>query len=97
MTDGYVGLPADSVGKKADTSELTVGNYTVERQRINLADPAIAAGLQRVSTQGNAAVIDSEALELQRQVLLELRVITTILAHGFNVEADNIRNTFSRE
>jgi hypothetical protein len=34
MADGLVQVPADSTGKKIDTSELTVGANTVERQRM---------------------------------------------------------------
>jgi len=40
MNDGIVQLNTDGVGKKVDTSEITVGSNTVERQRINISDPA---------------------------------------------------------
>ena len=40
MTDQYVQVNADGVGKKVDTTELTVGANTVERQRIHLAGGA---------------------------------------------------------
>ena len=40
MADGIVGLAADGVGKKVDTTELTVGANIVERQRVQLAGSA---------------------------------------------------------
>jgi hypothetical protein len=45
MADQVIILPVDSSGKKVDTTELTVGANTVERQRINVADPVNPAGL----------------------------------------------------
>lgn len=47
MADQFVPITAGS-GTKIDTSELTVGANTVERQRNNVADPTDAAGLQKV-------------------------------------------------
>lgn len=43
MADQFVQVAADSVGKKIDASELSVGANTVERQRINISDPTTAA------------------------------------------------------
>lgn len=55
MTDQYIQVPLDATGnssgasgKKIDTSELTVGANTVERQRVVIADPTTAAGLTSV-------------------------------------------------
>ena len=48
MADAYVGLASDGTGKKVDTSEIAVGAFTVERQRINLADPATAAAIASI-------------------------------------------------
>jgi hypothetical protein len=48
MSDGTVQVAPDSTGKKVDTSELTVGANTVERQRIVIADDATAAALAAV-------------------------------------------------
>ncbi len=48
MADGLVQVPADSIGKKVDMSELVVGANTVERQRMILADDAVAAALSKV-------------------------------------------------
>ena len=49
MADQYVQLNPDGSGKKIDTSELTVGANTVERQRVVLGDPTSASGLAEVS------------------------------------------------
>lgn len=48
MANGIVQVPPDSTGKIIDTSELTVGSNTVERQRINLADPTTAAAIAAI-------------------------------------------------
>lgn len=55
MADGIVQLPADSTGKKVDTSELTVGANTVERERVNLADPTTAAAVAGVKNADPAS------------------------------------------
>jgi hypothetical protein len=52
MVDGLVQIAPDSTGKKVDTSEITVGSNTVERQRVVLSDPASATGLVNVTTTG---------------------------------------------
>lgn len=48
MTDGIIQIAPDSTGKKVDTSELTVGANTVERQRTVIADDATAAAVAKV-------------------------------------------------
>ena len=48
MADQFIQVPADSTGKKVDSSELTVGANTVERQRIVIAADATAAALAAV-------------------------------------------------
>jgi len=57
MADGIVQVAPDSTGKKVDTSELTVGANTVERQRVVLADPSSPTGLAPV-TAANGALVD---------------------------------------
>src|SRR4051794_37817934 len=54
MADGFVQVQPDSTGKQVDTSELTVGLNTVERQRIVLADGTNAAGLGAVQNTAPA-------------------------------------------
>lgn len=56
MADQVVQITAGS-GTKIDVSELTVGANTVERQRMNVADPTVAAGLAVV---GNSAPAGTE-------------------------------------
>lgn len=48
MADGYTQVAPDSTGDKIDTTELTVGANTVQRQRIIIADDATAAALAKV-------------------------------------------------
>lgn len=50
MADGIVQVAPDSTGKKVDTSELTVGANTVERQRIVIASDSTAASLAYVGS-----------------------------------------------
>lgn len=54
MADDVVVLAPDSTGKKADMSSLTVGANTVYRQRMNLADPTVAAALALVMNSAPA-------------------------------------------
>ena len=56
MADGIVQLAPDSTGKKVDTSEITVGANTVERQRIVLADNSVASNFAGVDSTGNLTV-----------------------------------------
>lgn len=48
MADDFVQVAVDGAGKKIDSSSLTVGANTVERQRINFADPVDPAGIAGV-------------------------------------------------
>lgn len=53
MADGIVQVAPDSTGKIIDTSELTVGANTVERQRIVIASPTNASALVEVGNPGS--------------------------------------------
>ena len=60
MADGLIQVAPDSTGKKVDTSELTVGANTVERQRIVLASDSVStdiAAVTSVNTDGDAGHI----------------------------------------
>lgn len=48
VSAGVVQLPPNSTGKIVDTSELTVGANTAERQNICLADPTTAANVSNI-------------------------------------------------
>lgn len=48
MADSYIQLPPNSTGLLLDTSQLTVGANTVQRERDVIADPTDAAGLAKV-------------------------------------------------
>jgi hypothetical protein len=56
MTDGIVQVAVDSTGKKIDTSEITVGANTVERQRVVIGDPTLATQLLDITAAGAARV-----------------------------------------
>jgi hypothetical protein len=55
-TFNYVQVSPQSTGLKIDTSELTSGSNTVDRQNIVIADPTIAANVATVSPNGNLNV-----------------------------------------
>lgn len=57
MADGIVQVAPDSTGKKVDTSELSVGGNTVERQRIVVADPTGATNLAAVTANNELQVV----------------------------------------
>lgn len=59
MADSFTQVAPDSTGDKIDTSEITVGANTVQRQRINIADPVTAANIATVSAAGALKVDNS--------------------------------------
>lgn len=48
MADSNIQVPADSTGKKVDTSQITVAGQSVERQRIVIASDTISDGVALV-------------------------------------------------
>lgn len=67
MADSFVQPPANTgVGPQIDTTSLTVSAQTVQRQRINIADPSAAAGLAGV-VQLNSDAVAATAYGLQVQ------------------------------
>lgn len=69
MADGIVQVAPDSTGKKIDSSELTVGANTVERQRIVIADDSTAASLAYVGAINTDA--DSGHISLSTEAYLK--------------------------
>lgn len=55
-TDGYVGLPADSTGKKLRTFEVTTTPGTVEQQVVVIADPTTVANYLQPNADGSLDV-----------------------------------------
>ena len=53
MADGLIQVAPDSTGKKVDTSELTVGANTVERQRIVIASDSVSTDIAAVKSPNN--------------------------------------------
>ncbi len=79
MSDAYVQVAADDVGKKIDTSELTRADGTiVERQRIVLAD-GVLGGLAKIDGDGKLFIrldeIQDVVIQLKRIVML-LQILT---------------------
>lgn len=60
MADQFIQVPPQSTGLKVDCTELTVGANTVERERINIADPTSATAIAGV-TAGGALKTDASA------------------------------------
>lgn len=48
VTDSYVQVAQDGIGKQLDTSQVTVGANTVHRERVNVSDPTDPAAHQAV-------------------------------------------------
>jgi hypothetical protein len=63
MADAYIQVYPDATGKKIDTSEVTVGANTVERQRLVIASDSGATNLAGVTAKGSQG---SFALAVQR-------------------------------
>jgi len=78
MTDNYVQVPPNSSGLKIDTSEITVGGNTVERQRIVIADPSNGSNFLSVSTDGSVAT-SSTSDDIQYLILAQLKRIAVLL------------------
>lgn len=57
MTDGYIQLPADDVGKKLDTSDVNMGagSTSLHRERMVVADPSSTGGFAAVTSSGGLA------------------------------------------
>ena len=62
MSDGIVQIAPDRSGKKIDTSEITVGANTVERQRVVIGDNTSATALATVKDGSTPATAADNAL-----------------------------------
>jgi hypothetical protein len=75
MADQFIALDEPAVtDKKLDSSELTVGANTVQRERINIADPTSAAGIAPVTAAGGLKV----DLGTDNDVTITSGTVTTI-------------------
>jgi hypothetical protein len=92
MADGLVIVSPDSTGKKIDTSELTVGVNTVERQRIVIADPTNATQLATVSASG--AVANKSLTDTNRTyVILFAQAVTGVTTEALITFTKNVNGT----
>lgn len=78
MADAYIQVPPQSTGLKLDTTELTVGANTVERERVNISDPTDAAGLAKVENTTPGA---SDYGVVTRPILSALPAGTNVIGH----------------
>jgi hypothetical protein len=80
MNDGYIQVPADDVGKKVDTAELTRPDGTlVERQRVSIGDDGDPRKKASVDYEGNVSVSDEKNTLLLHQILSVLEEIRDVL------------------
>ncbi len=77
MSNQYIQTPDDSAetGKKVDTSQLTVGAHTVQRQRIVMADPDASAAQAGVK---NLIAVYSDYGLIVRQVGYQGSTVTPL-------------------
>lgn len=78
MADQFIQVPPQSTGLKLDTSELTVGANTVERERINISDPTTDVGLARVENSTPGA---SDYGLVTRPILPALPAGSNVIGH----------------
>jgi hypothetical protein len=85
-TPGYVQVPADSSGKKVDTSELIRGSdsATVERQNVVITDASDELGRARVTGEDGRGALSAGGdvvtlLIKQNGMLEEIRDLLTLV------------------
>ena len=77
MANGIVQVAPDGTGKKVDTSEITVGANTVERQRVVLADNATDTGVAAVSaTLGLSVNVTNPTLAVTQSGAFTVQPVT---------------------
>ena len=94
--DGFIQTAPDGTGKRLDTSELTVNQLLVERERVVLSDPFNAYGFAQVHPQYGVMVQSQQLMEMLTSILIELRVLTMLTREGLlptlSDTLDNLRN-----
>ena len=76
MSDGVVQVPADSTGKKIDTSEVTRndGTTVVERQRVVATDPNLLDMAAQMAVAAGRAASDDYWTALIYAELVRIRI-----------------------
>ena len=89
-SESYVQLAADGSGKQIDTVLVTnpATGAVQHRQAVVLADSEFAANTAEVGPEGDALVRSYTMEDLLLQVLIELRVMNTILQATLNSRDD---------
>lgn len=101
MSDGVVQVPADSTGKKIDTSEISrpADAVLVERQRMVLGDGSIFGNVATISGDGSV-LVSQTADDIAVLMLQELRIISLLLIEGFGLtrqfDLDNMRSSLGQ-
>lgn len=81
MADSFIQMPPDSTGKLLDTSSLTVGGNTVQRERMVIADPTTATSLASVKAGNTAVAAGDPALAVSLSPNSPLPSGTNVLGH----------------
>jgi hypothetical protein len=85
MSDGYVQVQADSIGKKVDTSEVTRSDGTVaERQRTVGADPCDTSAQGLAAVRGGKLQVSDEHAQLLESINEKLGRMLFILENAVN-------------
>lgn len=87
--ESFVQLAADGVGKPVDTFVVTLPSGAVQhRQAVVVADSQFTNNTQEVLSGGDAQVRDASVVDLLLQMLVEIRVMNTILQSTLNSRDD---------
>jgi hypothetical protein len=81
MANSFIQMPPDSTGKLLDTTSLTVGGNTVQRERLNLADPTSPTAIMAVKDASTAAVAADPAGVVALSPNTSLPAGTNVLGH----------------
>jgi hypothetical protein len=93
--DSYTVIPPNSTGDSIDESALTnLNGVTVKRQRISIGDPDYATQIAVVDQKGALQVTSPDVLELLTQILIELKVLTAMLAKDTSTDPGSTRSGY---
>lgn len=88
-TQAFVQVAVDGSGKAVDAVSVTTATGTTQyRQSVVAADGTFSANVQAVGQSGDAYVRSLTLEDLMQQVLVELRVMNTILQSTLNSRDD---------
>lgn len=89
MTQAFVQVAVDGVGKKIDNNVVTLPDGSLQyRQTAVIGDPNFNANVAGVTSGGEQQVRSFTLEDLMLQILVELRVMNTTLATTLNSRDD---------